>query len=154
MGSCEELERCSFSGMLTVDVTDGVAKGADITFPGLKASDVLVAFGSDIFGVSVTVLNGPHGVPPFPDSLILSFTTRPTSGSLVGFSGGSIVGIAVDNAARDRLYSDLRGNIIGPEPGTLEGLLLGTGVIGLAWVTRRKLSSERKSRSSWKRSNE
>ena len=128
---------CRFSGTLTIDVTTGAATAVDITFPGLAAFDTL--HGSHKSGTSdwfIFAFNSDG------DSAGLDFTTTPTPGSLVGFTGGSIILGVVE----DHLYDVQRGTIgdvhieAVPEPSTWAMMALGFGLLGL--VGYRKTRSD------------
>jgi hypothetical protein len=131
---------CRFSGTLTIDVTTGAATAADITFPDLAAFDTLVR--SDKSGTSHWFIGAFNSDG---DSASLNFTTTPTPGSLVGFTGGSIILGVVE----DHLYGDLQGTIgdvhiaAVPEASTWAMMALGFGLLGL--VGYHKTRSEERS---------
>ena len=126
----------TFSGTLTIDVTSGAITAVDITFPGLPIFDRLVFQGPDgsDWDVSARTSIGVVG-------LFLSFTTAPTPGSLVGFTGGTITGREVIDALEDPLYNVTGGSVTAPtatpEPSTVALMLLG---VGLVFVLRKRNS--------------
>ena len=130
LGSCANNATCPFSGTLTVNTTAGSADAVDITFPGVPAFDSLAisgTLGSSWFTISVNSSLG---------TLDLIFTTTPTAGSLVGFTGGTITGDNVLNQAGSVLYSFTTGSITPvPEPSSLGllavALLAFVGIVGL-----------------------
>ena len=93
---------CAFFGTLTINVTTGAATAVDITFPDLAAFDKLIrSHKSGTSHWSIGAFNSDE------DTASLVFTTTPTPGSLVGFTGGSIIpGGGVDN-----LYVVIKGTI-------------------------------------------
>jgi hypothetical protein len=135
----------TFSGTLTIDVTSGTVTGLDITFPGLSAFNTL--------GYSEKI--GPEAASPWfvigvndpnPFCLVcwytwLEFTTMPTPGSLVGFTGGTIIdGSVAYVPTEDGLYRIAAGSITPaptatPEPSSM--LLLAGGLTGLLGLRRK-----------------
>ena len=75
---------CPFSGTLDVDVTNGTVTGIDVTFPSLDPFDRVV------FSTNSPAFVEATNAPSLGQVLELSFT-----GSLVGFTGGTITGQAV-----------------------------------------------------------
>lgn len=122
LDSCAFLATCGFSGMFLVDTTIGTigSSGFAIILPGLPAFDSVTLstqMGND-WGITVFNSTG--------DRLSLAFTTAPLPGSLVGFTGGSILGSA--SLDRDSNYGNISGSITpAPEPSTLLPLAVGLG---------------------------
>src|SRR5262245_56991468 len=116
IGTCASGAICMFSGTLTVDVTGGLVHNVSITFPGLATFDSLEGQGSISGGFSIDAINSSL------NALALDFTTTPTPGSLVGFTGGTIFGNAVSTAVNTpAIYGSLTGSITVPavpEPST------------------------------------
>jgi hypothetical protein len=119
--------------MFQVDMTTGMVEssGFDITFPNGLAFGFLLSSGQ-----AGTLWEIQGAVDD--DLLDLEFTTAPTPGSLVGFTGGKIVGnnvIAV--GIPEALYGSISGSITpAPEPSSL--LLLAGGIGWLVFgLTRR-----------------
>ena len=122
LDSCAFLAICGFSGTFLVDTTSGMIEngGFHIILPGLPAFDSVTLstqMGND-WKISASNSTG--------DGLSLAFTTAPIPGSLVGFTGGSIVGSA--SVDLDSNYGSIGGNIApAPEPSTLLPLAVGLG---------------------------
>lgn len=120
LGSCASGATCSFSGTLTLDVTSGVAAGSDITFPGLSTFDVVAISGPLSTSNWSIFANDSDGA-----LLVFDFSTSNTPGSLVGFTGGTILPGGVGNGSTP-LYTITGGSITAtPEPNSLAFLLLG-----------------------------
>ena len=133
LGSCTFLALCSFSGTMMVDVTAGSITTWDIAFPGVPTFDNCCTFQGPFpsFWEAISSNNAS-------DRLVLDIRATHTPASLVGFDGGSIVGLRVDSPTGRELYFILSGSVTPvPEPSSLA--LLGSGVLGLAQVIRRKL---------------
>ncbi len=132
MGTCADNAVCSFSGTLSIDTTAGNVTGVNLVFPGLQDFSVLIANFNDGLAWKVD----------FTDILVanlgyLSFSTAPTSGSLVAFTGGTIGGGEIVNPS-GLLYIITGGNITPsvPEPGSLA--LLAVGMLGLGFAGWRR----------------
>jgi hypothetical protein len=130
-------DKCAFFGTLMINVTTGAATAVDITFQDLAGFDKLVRsrkLGTSQWFISLSNSDG--------DSANLNFTTTPTPGSLVGFTGGSII----PGGGVDHLYSVIRGTIgdvpiaAVPEASTWAMMALGFGLLGL--VGYRKTRSD------------
>jgi hypothetical protein len=136
LGSCGPGATCAFSGTLNIDVTSGTIAllgAVDITFPGV-ASFTKVLVSSPLSSGSSTwdldVVN--NGMPA--DVLSLHFTTTHTPASLVGFTGGTILG------AGSSVYTVSTGSITpaptaASEPGSL--VLMFLGLVALALTVQR-----------------
>jgi hypothetical protein len=100
----------TFSGTMTIDVTAGTLTAVDLSFQGLSPFNTIDAsapFGT--FSWRVSASNGDL------DLLTLLFTTGHTPGSLVGFTGGTIFGLGVqDIGPHPRLDYDITGGGIFP----------------------------------------
>jgi hypothetical protein len=134
--TCGARATCPFSGTIDVDVTNGTVPDIDITFPSLDPFDRVILSEMNP-GAFVEATNAPS----LGQVLELSFT-----GSLVGFTGGTITGQAV-------VTSDLGialfvvnpgGSITAavPEPSTWAMMLVGFAGLGYAgWRGSRKAAS-------------
>jgi hypothetical protein len=134
--TCGARATCPFSGTIDVDVTNGTVPDIDITFPSLDPFDRVILSEMNP-GAFVEATNAPS----LGQVLELSFT-----GSLVGFTGGTITGQAV-------VTSDLGialfvvnpgGSITAavPEPSTWAMMLVGFAGLGYAgWRRSRKAAS-------------
>jgi hypothetical protein len=122
--SCANGATCPFSGMFEVDTTTGTyeSTGLAITLPGLATFDTLEASSSP---GNLVANNGLA-----EETLVLTFTTEPTPGSLVGFTGGTITG----EYELPELNYLITGGTITPEPSSLVPLAGAVGwlVFGLA----------------------
>jgi hypothetical protein len=138
LGSCANGQDCAFSGTLTVDVTSGAVTSTDIIFQGLLAFDTLSASGLNSPNWSIIATNSSS------ENVFLSFSTTPTPGSLLGFTGGSIncCKVAVNGAPKgDLLYLINDGSITPaptatPEPSSVALMLLG---VGMVFVVRKRI---------------
>ena len=127
----------TFSGTLTIDVTTGTVTRINVSFQGFSAFTSI--FGSTGAGTSDwEVIASNTGLNA---SLDLEFTTGHTPGSLVGFTGGSIVGNDVIHTVGGTDYT-ITGASPTPAAGVSDGgstvSLLGFALFGLA-ALRRKL---------------
>jgi PEP-CTERM motif len=125
--SCPGLGTCPFSGTLDVDVTNGTVPAIDITFPSLPAFD-RVEFTETAPGPSVVLF--ATNAPSLGQVLDLTFT-----GSLVGFTGGTITGLAVTTSDLGvEIFAVNSGGSITPvpEPSTWAMMLLGFAGLGYA----------------------
>jgi PEP-CTERM motif len=133
--TCGARATCPFSGTLDVDVTNGTVPDIDITFPSLDPFDRVILSEMNP-GAFVEATNAPS----LGQVLELSFT-----GSLVGFTGGTITGQAV-------VTSDLGialfvvnpgGSITAvPEPSTWAMMLVGfAGLSYAGWRGTRRTAA-------------
>jgi len=135
MGSCGARATCPFSGTLGVDVTNGTVPDIDITFPGLDPFNRVILAEMDP-GAFVEATNAPS----LGQVLELAFT-----GSLVGFTGGTITGNVVTTSDLGiALYVVNAGGSITavPEPSTWAMMLLGFAGLGYAgWRGTRRTAA-------------
>jgi hypothetical protein len=141
LDSCAANTNCDFSGTLQVDVTAGAVEtsGLDFAFPGLPDFETLTGVlpGNpwEIFAENSS-----------SDHMSLVFTTTPTPGSLVDFTGGTISAIIVNGpTTMDLLYAAFldSGSITPavtpvPEPSSLVPLTGGIGWLVFGFVRRRR----------------
>lgn len=139
LGSCANNATCPFSGTFTVDTTStttnplGTVDAVDITFPGLIAFNTVASqISFPTFGWQLNAENSSMNV------LSLLFTTTPTTGSLVGFTGGTMLPSSVFETPDQTvfIYVFNSGTIAPvPEPSSLGilsvALLAFAGIIGL-----------------------
>jgi hypothetical protein len=127
----------TFSGTLTIDVTAGTVTGIHVSFQGLSPFTLAVI--SQATGTSNWLVSAVN--TGINDELNLEFTTGHTPGSLVGFTGGSIVGNEVIHTVGGTDYTITGGSITPaatvPDGGSTVSLL-GCALLGLA-ALRRKL---------------
>jgi hypothetical protein len=124
LDSCANGATCAFLGMFQVDTTNDTVEssGFDIVFPGLTAFDTPVLEGPSPPDWLIIANNSSS------DALIFLFSTAPTPGSLVGFTGGTILGTKVNNPSFAALYDVTGGSITPvPEPSSLVPLAGGIG---------------------------
>jgi hypothetical protein len=128
----------TFSGRLTIDVTTGTVTGIKVSFQGFPSAFTFISssFAKGTSDWEVTAFDtGING------SLDLMFTTGHTPGSLVGFTGGSIVGNDVISTVSGTAYT-ITGGSLTPATAVPDGgstvSLLGCALLGLA-ALRRKL---------------
>jgi hypothetical protein len=136
LGSCAPFSTCALSGMFRVDTTTGTVEssGLDITLPGLPAFDVLRSSGMGTVAGIFFVGSNDSSL----DVLIFDFTAPGARlGSLVGFTGGSIVGGIEKGIGIISGYDDMSGSITPvPEPSSLVLFASGIGLLVFG-LTRR-----------------
>jgi hypothetical protein len=113
--------------MFQVDTTIGTigSAGFAIILPGLPSFDSVTLSTQMGTDWGIAVLNSAG------DKLSLAFTTAPITGSLVGFTGGSVLGSA--SLELDSNYGNISGSITpAPEPSTLLPLAVGIGWLASA----------------------
>ena len=126
----------TFSGTLTIDVATGTLTDINVRFQSFSAFNSI--FSSGAVGTSdweVLAINAGINA-----GLDLVFATGHTPGSLVGFTGGSIVGNSADRTVPGARYTITGGSITPagvPDHGSTVSLL-GFGLLGLV-ALRRKL---------------
>ena len=104
----------TYSGTLTIDVTTGTVTAMDVSFQGLSPYNTINDSGpSSTSDWRITAVNA-DGVY----TLGLSFTTGHTPGSLVGVTGGTIIGDGVTNPDQPA-YEALNGSITAVVPAPL-----------------------------------
>ena len=141
LGSCAIGATCSFSGTLTVDVTNGTATAIDVTFPGLSAFDTwkttIPVCSGGFSDCDMILFNGSGG-----DDASFEFQSSPSVGSLVGFTGGTFEGNDTVHALSGFTFYTYSGSISAPEsssvpePGSLVLMLMGLAAVGF-FATRR-----------------
>jgi hypothetical protein len=123
----------TFSGTLTIDVTAGTVTALNVSFLGLSPFNT----NTNLSGPS----SGGYLILAFNESsysMDLRFTTAPTPGSLVGFTGGTIFEGVVGDFRSNPVYGITGGSITAPAGGVPDGgttvMLLGAalGVLGVA----------------------
>jgi len=126
----------TFSGTLTIDVTAGTVTALNVSFLGLSPFNT----NTNLSGPS----SGGYLILAFNESsysMDLRFTTAPTPGSLVGFTGGTIFEGVVADFRSNPVYGITGGSITAPA-GVPDGgstvSLLGSALLGVA-ALRRKL---------------
>lgn len=128
----------TFSGTLGVDTSAGTITSVDIGgFLGTAAFTSI--FSSQSLVTSWLLVAGNGTVP---DTLALDFTTNPTEGSLVGFTGGTITDLGSVITSEYYIY-DFAGTIgpasvSVPEPAALGMFGMGVLLIGLFVGLRRR----------------
>jgi hypothetical protein len=124
----------TFSGTLTIDVTAGTVTGIHVSFQGLSAFNSIL--GGHATGTSDWVIFATNvGIN---DGLNLEFTTGHTPGSLVGFTGGSIVGDDVTSTVGNMGYNITGGSVTPAVPdGGSTVSLLGFALLGVAALRRK-----------------
>jgi len=135
----------TFAGTLTIDVTAGTATAIDVTFQGLSPFYAITQsfpFPNPIgFPTSNWIIVARNG-GGLVNELLLEFTTGHIPPSLVGFTGGTILGSGVATLPSEtHVYNITGGSITAPAgvPDAGSTLsLLGFGLLGLA-ALRRKL---------------
>jgi hypothetical protein len=151
LGLCAAGTTCDFSGTLMVDVTKGEVTKVGISFPGVPTFDItndpVTGIPTDAglllgFRNPTTAVCPLHGFFGTNCNMDLLIKTTPTSNSLVGFNGGTIIGSCVNSSLSCQLYKNITGSIsptsaVIPEPSSL--VLLGSGLIGLIGMVRHKL---------------
>jgi len=140
-GDCAVGATCTFSGTLGFNTSNGTLTSFDVEFPGLPAFNALAESRFQTPNDWHVTVKGPS------EGLGVTFSTLPTAGSLVGFTGGSI--IAMSGHPPDSLvlfiFDQISGGTITavtavPEPSAWGMFGLGLVLIGGFAVLRRRRS--------------
>lgn len=92
LDSCTAGAFCSFFGTPSTDITVGSISTIAITFPGLLRLNKKARFSGPKPSTPDWISAANHNA-----SDLLDFTTTQTPASLLGFDGGSIIGLSVGN---------------------------------------------------------
>src|ERR1700724_754968 len=112
LGTCASGQDCAFSGTITIDVTSGAATLIDLTFPGIAD---ITTINDQFSNVTVYVIQ--------LESSSSSADIDINTGSLTGFTGGTIIGDLVTDVNNNLLYQINGGTITAavaaPEPSSV-----------------------------------
>jgi len=113
-----------FSGTIDINVSSGAVTGVEVFFPGLSTFDTFSS--SAAFNGTDWLVGTSNSAA---DTWNFDFSTRNTPSSLVGFTGGLVLGLDVSGPSGGFLYSIDSGTISAtPIPGSL--ILFGTVLLG------------------------